>query len=307
MGTICSTDEFFCGGRDNNDSKDISKIDMNQRRKSIPKTETKKPHEIKTENEWDDPMNSDIFGVDQDTMRVILSLENISPLNDKKTIPSFDIDIDSDNNHESSSKEESVPFINVSPKITNVQQLLPKKSIENLNLSPINIQNLSTLNHLSMMEKYAVSESLTDDSSYSEQEKFEIQRLKSPQNHKRKKSNLIRKKSNDEWESEDIDDLEHEMKREFHRLSTLSPSTPNNQISIETLITPKYRDTDIQSDDEGFHNIQNLNDTPANLIRLKSSHKWQSFEIDAQKNEMAKHMIHLASNYSVNSEIADIQ
>eukprot|EP01084_Bolivina_argentea_P204176 348634_1 len=76
-----------------------------------------------------------------------------------------------------------------------------------------------------MMRKYDWRASETDESSYSETEIYDIEQRKQLTltiNKSKSKSNLLRVSSNNEWESEDMNDLEYDMKRELKHQMLIS-------------------------------------------------------------------------------------
>eukprot|EP01083_Nonionella_stella_P044039 118746_1 len=190
-----------------------------------------------------------LFGVDNDTMRLLLTLEDIS-INDDLRMHSVDIPI---------------------------------------NVSPIK----STTFHPKTSDKEeAETPDLSNDESsdYSHHELFPNERLEITRdmlNPKQRTSHLI--KSNDLWESEDYDDLETEMKKEYNHLSERSShSGISSGTRTSTLLAPPH-------DMNGVDACR-----MASLFRLQSADKWDEDEIDSRINEMQDEInSHVQTNHNV--------
>eukprot|EP00483_Globobulimina_turgida_P001268 UN01270 len=152
-------------------------------------------------------IETEIFGVDQNTIRLLLNMDSINPINNNLTHSDVDI--------ESTSKQDCIPHITVSQIGSNRPQLAPTTS--------------------SIIDQSDLSNIVSD---------------------KQRKSHLMRMKSNNDWESEDIDDLAEEMAREYHRLSqvqlTHESSTQMHTLSVDIV----YPANDKQRSDNNDKNLQ---------------------------------------------------
>ena len=165
-----------------------------------------------------------------------------------------------------------------------------------------------------------------DSSDLPEEEKEEIERMKSDQEQKvtkipmgTKTAKIYRMGTSTEWKNEDVDTLHREMSRQLLDLakqaSDVSPQLIHEINKTQPLsqqiqyVPSKLSDLDKIMDD-GSHNNNNdslsVDDLPSSsMFREGSAENWKKPQIDAEKADMRKQMMHLAQQ-SMNMNINTI-
>ena len=270
--------------------------------------------------------------MNQDTLTMIANMPNLTPIpsdtedNAGNASPFGNIpDTQIQMQHHSQSFIQNEPQYNMYNNNTIKQDNVPNRTVSPMNTSPMNVvdqdqqyqkPNLANLDVKAVMiDKYGLSYSVSDDSSLDENEQEEIKRRKTEQELVRNTSNklLQRKESTDSQRnlispanlnandglitSDVMDEMADDMKAELKSLVDQGMSlqshhsiTPN--YPLNTSIYGTDDDTNISNDSiDEQNNI--LRPPRGSLFRPKSVDKWDDDAIEQQRDEMAKHMMHM--------------